>query len=513
MSDETGDPAAHGPVAAAVLAAVDGVGLVLDREGTLRAWNDRFGAVTGRDDDALAGRTLPALVAGADRERVEAAVAAARAGGRTTVEADLLTDAGTTLPYELVVGSVGDDGSPRAAGAGQVLGVARPVGDRVQLRERLAADPGVARLFDHCLAVDAAVPEVMDALIGYGRERLDVGYGFLTRIDGDVQEVMVAQGTHELLQAGESCPLSEAYCRKTIREETMLSVHDAVTAGWEGDPAYETFELGSYIGAKVRVEGSLFGTLCFADTDPRGEPFSESERRVVELLAAWTSRALAGQAGEGAFAHQHDRTEAFASMVSHDLRNPLSVAMGVVQAARTAGEPLSGEELDSVADSLDRMEALVEDVLALVRGGATVESTRSLDAEVVARAAWGSVDTADATLSVEPFAVEADPSRLQQLFENLFRNAVEHGGPDVSVRVDPGDGGFQVADDGPGIPDEERERVFERGFSTDSTGTGLGLNIVRSIAGAHGWRVHVEESAEGGARFVVADADVTVPAE
>jgi signal transduction histidine kinase len=98
--------------------------------------------------------------------------------------------------------------------------------------------------------------------------------------------------------------------------------------------------------------------------------------------------------------------------------------------------------------------------------------------------------------------VLADESRLRQLFENLFRNAVEHGGPGVAVTVGPLEGrGFYVADDGPGIPADERDRVRETGYTTADGGTGFGLSIVESIADAHGWGMRLVESETGGARF------------
>ena len=93
--------------------------------------------------------------------------------------------------------------------------------------------------------------------------------------------------------------------------------------------------------------------------------------------------------------------------------------------------------------------------------------------------------------------------RLEQLLENLFRNAVDHAGEDVTVTVGDLDDEFYVADDGPGISDDERDRVFEDGYSTVEEGAGLGLAIVAGIAEAHGWSVTVTESEDGGARFEV----------
>lgn len=116
--------------------------------------------------------------------------------------------------------------------------------------------------------------------------------------------------------------------------------------------------------------------------------------------------------------------------------------------------------------------------------------------------------TEDASLSVETDQViDADRHRIEQLFGNLYRNAVEHGGPTVTVTVGGLDNGFFVADNGPGIPEEERERVFEPGYSTKSRGTGFGLDIVNQIAEAHDWNVVVEESSEGGARFEITGVD------
>jgi len=115
--------------------------------------------------------------------------------------------------------------------------------------------------------------------------------------------------------------------------------------------------------------------------------------------------------------------------------------------------------------------------------------------------AWRHVATGDAELVVEGGTFEADPDRILQLFENLVRNRVEHGGDTLTVRVGVEDGTLYVEDDGEGIPEDERDDVLESGYTTNQDGTGLGLSVVTQIADAHGWSVTVTESEAGGARF------------
>jgi len=197
---------------------------------------------------------------------------------------------------------------------------------------------------------------------------------------------------------------------------------------------------------------------------------------------------------------QNERLDQFAGIISHDLRNPLNVARGRLQVYRTSG----GEEnLADVSEMHERMEQLIQDVLTFAREGARVENLEWFDGARVATEAWSAVDTAEASLEQDwAYRIGADPDRLARVFENLFRNAVEHAGTDVTVTVGTlaEDNGFYVGDDGPGIPADEREQVFEHGFSTDEDGTGYGLAIVREIAEAHGWTVELVESDEG-ARF------------
>jgi len=199
---------------------------------------------------------------------------------------------------------------------------------------------------------------------------------------------------------------------------------------------------------------------------------------------------------------QNERLENFASVLSHDLRNPLNVAQARID---LAGEEFDSEHLDSARDALDRMETLITDILALARQGQSISETTEISLATVAEDAWSVVDTQEATLVGEAtLRFEADEERLQQLLENLFRNAIEHGGSDVTVTVGAIDGrGFYVADDGPGIPEEDREDVLESGYTTSQDGTGFGLAIVSEIAEAHGWSVEVTESGAGGARFEI----------
>jgi signal transduction histidine kinase len=183
------------------------------------------------------------------------------------------------------------------------------------------------------------------------------------------------------------------------------------------------------------------------------------------------------------------------------LRNPLRVADGRLELIR---EECESDHIDDVAQALDRMDALIEDLLTLAREGNQVGETESVGLANVAKTSWQTVNTEQATLETDTTKpIQADRSRLQQLFENLYWNAVEHGGDDITVSVGATDDGFYVADTGPGIPESDREEVFEAGYSTNEDGTGFGLRIVKQIADAHEWEIMVTESEGDGARFEI----------
>jgi PAS domain S-box-containing protein len=209
---------------------------------------------------------------------------------------------------------------------------------------------------------------------------------------------------------------------------------------------------------------------------------------------------------EEALERQNERLDAFASIVSHDLKSPLSVANGNLYLAREEDDETY---LDQVEHALDRMERIIDDLLRLARSGEGSLDPEPVDAGTVVAEAWTEVQVEGGKITNElGIDVEADRGQLRELLGNLVRNAVEHGGDDVTVTVgpiedDPGEGpnGFYVADDGPGIPPEDREEVFEPGFTTHEEGTGFGLVVVEEIAQAHGWEATVTESEDGGARF------------
>jgi hypothetical protein len=195
-----------------------------------------------------------------------------------------------------------------------------------------------------------------------------------------------------------------------------------------------------------------------------------------------------------------------ASVISHDLRNPLDVARARLRAGR---ELDSEEHFDHVEQAHDRMERIIQDVLTLARGEDVVNPEERVELDALAREAWKTVETNGAELEVEAElpTVLADRDRVSRLFENLFRNSVEHaidhssGAASVVVTVGRLPDGFFVADDGTGIPEHERDHIFEAGYTSDDHGTGLGLAIVARIANLHGWTVSAEDSPDGGARF------------
>jgi two-component system phosphate regulon sensor histidine kinase PhoR len=247
-----------------------------------------------------------------------------------------------------------------------------------------------------------------------------------------------------------------------------------------------------------------------------------------------TAAPAAGGAAHGVILVLHDITELrradqirrdFVANVSHELRTPLTAIRGYVEALSDgdASPDDSRRFLEVIARHTRRMERLVGDLLRLARldaGQETVELT-ACDTQMLASGVIADLSSAAdergqrVELSVAPGGekIRADPAKLHDALRNLVANAIAYAPEHTRVRIDaaPVDGrvALSVSDEGPGIPDDDLGRVFERFYRVDKSrardpgGTGLGLAIVKHLVELHGGHVSAENRKEGGARFTI----------
>jgi PAS domain S-box-containing protein len=378
----------------------------------------------------------------------------------------------------------------------------RDITDRRRQQQSLERHERTLReIYDVTADPDRSFEAKVTYLLELGREVIGVDYGTLSRIEGEDYVFEYVAAADDTFTAGDVVPLAATNCERTASNaETLVLANIAEDAPQMAERAgYQEWGIACYLGAPVFVDGEVYGTFCFYDNEARTEQFSEWEVTLVDLMSQWVSYELTRQRTRERLKRQNEQLSQFTSIVSHDLRNPLNVVGNSLTLAAETGED---EHFERCRRSVERMEQLIEDLLTLGRAGERISDTEPVTLPAVVYGCWGTVPTDEATLVVDAEATfRADESRLRQLLENLVRNALEHAGPDVTITVGDLKDGFYVADDGPGIPDAEREQVFEAGYSTDEDGTGFGLNIVEKIATAHGWEVAVTDSEDGGARF------------
>ena len=311
---------------------------------------------------------------------------------------------------------------------------------------------------------------------------------------------------------GSGCVFRFERLNQAYEERTGIT-----TAEVRGKTPTEVF--GEDLGAQLRAN--------YKQCVNAGEPISYEEEVPVETGARFWQTVLTPVSTDGEVTQiigitrnitervkqerqlrsQKEQLDEFASVVSHDLRNPLNVAQG---RAELLTNDCDNEHLTPIVESLDRMEEIISDTLTLARQGQVVSDPGPIELANIIGACWKAVQTDEATIEIkDEVTITGDRSRLQHVFENLFRNALQHGGTDVTIRVGQIDAaGIYVEDTGPGIPEDERKSVFEPGHTSVSDGTGFGLTIVKRIAEAHGWHVAVVDGTDGGARFEFTGVDL-----
>lgn len=291
----------------------------------------------------------------------------------------------------------------------------------------------------------------------------------------------------------------------------------------------EVLRLQSKLGVPLRVGGAVRGVLMIASQKP--DRWDEDDRRHAEAIGRWVSLVLhraelvtqltrnATEQGRKAGA------EEIVTILAHDIRNhlaPIHMRLTLVQKlARRDGRTSEASHMDQSIRGLDRLAALVGDILDISRldRGMFDLAPETTDLAALIRDAASVLSTPDQPIIVQVRAdaaifVNADASRLRQVVENLLANAVKHSPTSAPVhvqinRVSQTDGEravVEVIDQGPGVPDEVLPRIFDRYVSGEAKrgGLGLGLYLAKRIARLHGGDLQVENLPGKGARFTLA---------
>jgi len=424
--------------------------------------NERAQEILGYSEDELRGESWERIVADSDHDQVQNAVKQLLdADGGTRVINENITQSGEVRTCEWHNRAVtGADGEVRS-----VFSKFYDVTDRERHKQQLEEYETVLKtLSDAVYVLDengrfTYVNDEFVELVGYDRETI-IG------------------NTPSLFKDEETVTVAEQQLGRLLSEDGPETVTFEITIQpRDGDPVVCEDHMCVLPYEGESFKGSV-GTL--RDVTERKERTRELER-------------------------QNDRLDEFASVVSHDLRNPLLVAEGRLELAQAECECA---HLADIADAIERSQTLIDDLLTLARGGDVVGGTEEVSVSALAEECWQVVPSEKATLAVDSNqTIIADRSRVQQLLENLLTNAVEHGGEDVTISVGDLADGFYIADDGVGIPDEERDSIFEAGYSTVEDGTGFGLRIVKQVVDAHGWEIRIAETDNGGVRFEITGVD------
>ncbi len=362
-------------------------------------------------------------------------------------------------------------------------------------------------------------------------------FGIVSRVEGDRYVIdHVFQSNEVGLVVGQEFELGLTYCAITLEASDVVSIAEMKSSMYSGHPCYDSFQLESYLGVPLHVDGEVYGTLNFSSTDPMQREWTETDRQLVRVVARWVESSIQQNrlrsrlsetlaALDGANTKLRERNEDldnFARHASHDLQAPLQNVVSLVGLLTDdLGDDLheeASEYVSLIETQVERMGDIVQALLAFSQTGRVRVSDKAValeecvDRAIDALHEFTSERDAEISRSILP-NVRGESALLTQVFQNLIGNAVKFQKPGHRPRVEisgeAADGvvRIQVADNGIGFDAKYADAIFAPLARLHGAGTyqgnGLGLAICRKIVNRHGGTIEVSSVPGSGSTFTI----------
>ncbi|MGX1196169.1 ATP-binding protein [Parvibaculum sp. MBR-TMA-1.3b-4.2] len=443
--------------------------------------------------------------------------------GTSSYRVDYKRKSGEIFQGETIAGPVrGEDGEVLGH-----FGLIRDMSDEARVEKSLHA------LYDISTDQRRTIEQKIQAILELGAQHFSLEFGIVARVKGDEYTIEYATSPDRSLERGSVFQLNNTYCIHTLTANDVTAFHNAGNSKIARHPCYREFQLETYIGIPLTVDGKLYGTVNFSSPTTKSVPFTARDKEFMRQFEQWISSELQKMAAyERLLQARRDADSAnqtksrFLATMSHELRTPMTGIFGMLDMLGTTS--LTDEQKSYLRQSrqcADNLLTLLNDVLDLSKveaGRLTLESIPLQPRELVDSIASTNLPVAqkkgvairvDSDISLP--AVLCDPTRMRQVLTNLVSNAIKFtregsvtlGCHAVSTDADSATLRFEVSDTGVGIAPDKIDHIFEAFSQADKNvtrlygGTGLGLSICKRLVETMGGEIEVESEPYRGSTF------------
>ena len=375
---------------------------------------------------------------------------------------------------------------------------------------------------DKNLSLEDRIHTILELAISY----YGLDMGIVSHIEGDSYEILYVAGTGQCPIQGTSFPYKDTFCALTYQASNVQAFFNVGQSELATHPCYHQFQMNSYIGVPLYVDGERYGTVNFSSLQPREEPFSEAEKSFIRMISQWIGHEIGNSRylkkikdSEEELRRSNKELDQYASIVSHDLQQPLRAIDGFLELLKQgAADKLDDQArayIKSAHDASHYLSVVIDELLEYARCAKSEKEPELIDLndvmDNVVQVLSLSLDEKDADIHYGRLPeIMHDRNQVERLLTNLVGNAVKYAGDrspviEVGAKEQGDDWLIWVKDNGIGIAENHREHVFDMfyrvGEKEEASGTGIGLAICKKIVESRGGRIWVESEPDQGSTF------------